>query len=273
MQTGSISETAASLTKARTRAEALAAFPGAMPADLDTAYAIQTAATTLWAEDIGGWKVGRIMGALQSALGADRFLGPIFAPGIRRTVPGEACPFPVPPGGFAALEAEFVLEIGRDAPADLRSWTPDAARAYVRRVHIGIEVAGSPLTPINDLGPLVSIAAFGNNIGLILGPAVPEWQDGAFETTLCTTWINGQRTGQAAATNLPGGPHAALAFAFEQAARLGRPLRAGDLISTGAVTGVHPIRLGQSCSADFGPLGRLDCVTVPMAPRPATQSR
>ena len=48
-----------------------------------------------------------------------------------------------------------------------------------------------------------------------------------------------------------GGPLAALAFALRCNACRGRSLRAGDLVSTGAVTGVHPIRAGQSGPGHF----------------------
>ena len=61
-------------------------------------------------------------------------------------------------------------------------------------------------------------------------------------------------------------PLAALAFALRCNARRGRPLRAGDYISTGAATGVHSIGAGQSAEAIFTGVGTLKCVTVPMTP-------
>jgi 2-keto-4-pentenoate hydratase len=63
-----------------------------------------------------------------------------------------------------------------------------------------------------------------------------------------------------------GGPLAALAFALRCNARRGRPLRAGELVSTGAATGVHAITAGQSAEAIFAGLGSLRCVAVPMTP-------
>jgi 2-keto-4-pentenoate hydratase len=63
-----------------------------------------------------------------------------------------------------------------------------------------------------------------------------------------------------------GGPLAALAFAVRCNALRGRPLRAGDYVSTGAATGVHPIAAGQSAEAIFTGIGSVRCRAVPMTP-------
>ena len=68
------------------------------------------------------------------------------------------------------------------------------------------------------------------------------------------------------AASVSGGPLAALAFALRCNARRGRPLRAGTLVSTGAVTGVHSIAAGQAAEAVFTGLGVLRCVAIPMTP-------
>ena len=48
----------------------------------------------------------------------------------------------------------------------------------------------------------------------------------------------------------------ALAFTLGKCARRGRPLRAGDVISTGMITGVHDIRPGQRSRHVFEGLRR-----------------
>jgi 2-keto-4-pentenoate hydratase len=72
--------------------------------------------------------------------------------------------------------------------------------------------------------------------------------------------------GRGNAAAVSGGPLAALAFALRCNARRGRPLRAGDLVSTGAVTGVHSIRAGQSAEAVFDGIGSLRCTATPATP-------
>ena len=86
------------------------------------------------------------------------------------------------------------------------------------------------------------------------------------ESLNCETRIDGAVVGRGNAAAVSGGPLAALAFALRCNARRGRPLRAGDFVSTGAVTGVHSIAAGQSAEAIFTGIGTLRCLTVPMTP-------
>jgi 2-keto-4-pentenoate hydratase len=168
--------------------------------------------------------------------------------------------------GFAAIEAEFVFQLAKDAPANVVDWTAETARRFVQAMFIGIEIASSPLVNINDYGPAVVTSDFGNNAGLLLGVAIPDWPLRAPESMLCETRIDGAIVGRGSAAGVSGGPLAALAFALRCNAQRGRPLRAGDYISTGAVTGVHAISAGQTAEAVFAGLGILKCRAVPMTP-------
>jgi 2-keto-4-pentenoate hydratase len=164
-------------------------------------------------------------------------------------------------GGTALLECEVIAVLGRDAPDD-DTITPEAARDLVADLHIGIEIAGSPMADINALGPLASVACFGNNNGAILGPPIPLWRRLDPGLLHCVALIDGQEAGRGDATRLPGGIWTALAFACARQARLGKPLKAGDIVCTGALTGMHPITVGQRARADFGALGQVECLAV-----------
>ena len=58
----------------------------------------------------------------------------------------------------------------------------------------------------------------------------------------------------------------ALAFAANKAASLGRPLRAGAYISTGMITGVHDILVGQGALLSFEGCGELRCRMIAAEP-------
>jgi 2-keto-4-pentenoate hydratase len=257
-------EIAASFVAARRRAHGLAKFPGLFPSDLEDAYTIQLAAIDLWSDTIAGWKVGRLSPALADRFGMDRFVGPVFASGVTRLDGGEEADFPVFVGGSAAFEAEYVMVLGEDQPPLQTGVDIDQARRLVGEVRIGVEVAGSPLAVMSDLDALASIADLGNNNGQIVGPAIPLEILGDPRGMTCSTSIDGTLMRGATAAELPGGPLTALAFALDQCARLGFPLKAGQFVSTGAVTGMHWIRAGQRCVADFGRFGRIDCLAVPV---------
>jgi 2-keto-4-pentenoate hydratase len=175
-------------------------------------------------------------------------------------------PFPVFEGGFAAVEAEFIVRLGADAEPDRTSWTAADAALLVGAMHVGIETAGSPLATINELGPTVVVADFGNNAGLIVGPVIPDWQRFAPDQLTSETFIDERRVGTGSAASVPGGPLGGLAFALARCARRGLPLKAGQLVSTGATTGIHDIRVGQSARVVFRGVAEIHCRAVQAQP-------
>ncbi|MFN3669796.1 MAG: 2-keto-4-pentenoate hydratase [Brevundimonas sp.] len=239
---------------------ALDVYPGALPDSLDAAYAIQDEAIAAWPDRIAGWKLGRINAPHDARFGAGRLAGPIFARNVW-TAGQTPTRFGVIDGGFAAVEAEYVLELGETAP-DRGDWTVETVAPLVSRAFVGVEIAGSPFAGINDHGPTVTASDFGNNAGLILGGAIADWRERLSDLT-CAVTINGRVVGRGGAAAIPGGPLDSLAFLLNLLHRRGRRLEAGQLVSTGAATGVHEILAGESAVADFGPDGRIDCVAVP----------
>lgn len=256
---------------ARLQAVALDGFPGTIPASLPEAYVIQAAAIRGWPDTLAGWKVGRITGQAEALHGVDRLIGPVFARKIQHSAGQAITTVTAIEGGFCAVEAELVFRLGRDAPATGASITGEAALDYADALLAGVEIAGSPLATINDLGPTVVVSDFGNNAGLVIGGPVRDWRArlGQLEAE---TRIDGAVIATGMDAGFPGGIAASLAFAIQQAARMGMPLKAGTYVSTGAITGVHDIRAGQSAEIRFGTDGRdgvLGVRCVPAIPQGA----
>lgn len=250
--------------EARLAARALPAFPGPLPAGLAQSYQAQEAAIGLWPDAIVGWKVGRIPPELQAELGATRVMGPVFRGHLWTADPADPTPLPVIAGGFAAVEAEYVYRIGRDLPADKLDWTPGEALAYVDALLVGVELAGSPLATINAIGPRAVATDFGNNAGLILGAEVPDWR--SRRAPDCQAYVEDDLVGEGAPESIPGGPPESLAYLAAACAARGRPLRAGQLVTTGAASGIHEIEAGQTARIVFGDLEEFRCIAVPALP-------
>lgn len=253
---------AATLVAARQARRALDGFPGAMPTTMAEAYRIQDAALSIWPDEVAGWKIGLVGAHLRQALKAERLSGPIFRKDVRLIAPGARLAFPVFVGGFAAVEGEFVFRMGEDAPAGKTDWTNDEASALVAALHIGVETAGSPMRMINDLGATAVGADFGNNFGVILGAEIADWRT-RLDDIAVTTAIEGKVVGTGSASSIPGGPLAGLCFLLAHLAERGRPLRKGQLVSSGAITGVHDILAGQSATITFEGCGAIECNAVP----------
>lgn len=254
---------ASAFTGARRAGASLPDFPGQIPPDLVSAYQVQDLAISQWDDEVVGWKVGFIAPERRDVSGDDRLLGPIFKRRLENATGGTAVDIQVFEGGFAAVEAEFVLELLEDAPADQLDWTPEQAEALPARLYIGVEVASSPLATINILGPLVVVSDFGNNNGLILGPEITHWTTRDDSELRAETLIEGEVVGTGGATRLPGGLRTAIAFALSRSAKRGRPLKRGELIATGNATGIHDISVGQTALVRFAGLGEIACRAVP----------
>jgi 2-keto-4-pentenoate hydratase len=240
----------------------LAAYPGQVPSDMATGYAVQEAAIGMWPEQIVGWKVGLVPPPLQASLGTAHLAGPIFLNTLARTDGVHPVALAAIPGGFAAIEVELIAAARVDAPPAKTEWTLPEAAEFTSDWHFGLEFAASPLASINDLGPTVVVSDFGNNSGLVLGPPVHPGLMSEPAKLTCRTQIDGKVVGVASVAALPGGPFAALRFLLGHLASRGRPLRAGQLVSTGAITGVHRIFPGQCGEIEFIGHGKIDVLVT-----------
>lgn len=245
---------------ARREARPLLTYPGVLPRSLDEAYRVQDRALAIGAGAIGGWKVGRIMLPASETVGSDRLAGPIFADSILVSHAGEKpVSMTVFEGGFGAAEAEFLLRVGEAPPAGKTEFSLDETATLIEAVHLGIEIASSPLATINDLGPAVTISDFGNNNGLVIGESIPDWRSFAFADWRVNLLVDGAEAGSGSASAMPDGPLGAARFLFGLLGRRGIAVERGQWISSGAVTGVHPVAPGACVEALFDGTHRVSC--------------
>ncbi len=256
------------LVTARARSEALSDFPGALPETLDLAYAVQTASIARWPDEIAGWKVGLIPEPYRVPLSAQRLAGPIFRSSIFTIKRRSTTTMPIFEGGFAAVEAEFVLKVAEDIQPTLREFSDEELEQLVSDVHVGVEIASSPMAAVNDLGPCCVVSDFGNNAGLLVGPAIPDWSALPPEALTACVSVDGAVVGRANATSIEGGLLQVLRYLIALCGRRGIVLNKGALISTGALTGIHDVTVNSKAEVDFGPFGCFDVQFQAMPPTP-----
>lgn len=246
-----IREISAVLTNARQERKALPGFPGPLPETLEDAYAVQLHSAANWPDEIGGWKVGGVPAAYIERFDETRLTGPIFKERIFHAVSGSETSMEVLPG-FAAVEGEWVFRLGESPRQDA--------------LHIGVEVASSPLPAINDLGPVAVICDFGNNNGLIVGPEIANWRDLDPGTVHLETEVEGTVVGTRIVTDFPQDALKALEFLRAHAAKHRIDLPVGTYCSSGAITGVHESRAGERSVCHFGQFGSLGVKFVAAKP-------
>ena len=243
------------LLDARLHGVALTAFPGELPCSLQEAYLSQDHAIQKRGGIIAGWKVGFIAPERRDAEGDERVLGPIFADLVAQADHEATLPWRFIAGGFAAVEAEYVLRLGSEVNAQTVFYD-EALQEVVASVHVGVELAGSALQPINKIGPMAVASDFGNNNGLILGPEIPLdprtlARSESWTALRARTLINGHEVGLGGAGSVPGTPWRAFTFALKRLVQRGYNLPAGTLIATGASTGIHDVVHGDGATLEF----------------------
>lgn len=248
--------------EARLKGVSVPGYPGGvLPQTMAEGYTVQDLAIDSWPDELVGWKVGLVAPQHRERLGAERLAGCIFKKNVWEATDAPT-PFRAIAGGFTAVEAEFIVRLGKDAPEGKTEWTAEEAADYVGELMVGVEIAGSPLATINALGPPIVASDFGNNDGQILSTVIENWRDIAWDDMPAETFVNGVSVGKGGAFSIPGSPLAALAFLLGHVASRGRPLKKGMLVTTGASTGIHGVAAGDSARVDFGRFGSVTCVAV-----------
>lgn len=241
---------------ARAKKTPLTVYPGAMPNTMAEAYAIQDRAIALDGRPVGGWKVGRIADDLVAHFADNRLAGPIFRDEIFDGDAGAVPAMPVYADGFAAAEAEVLLCLG-----DVGSGDHDmtSIRDCIAEVRTGIEIASSPFSEINRHGPAVTASDYGNNKGLVLGPAIPGWREADLTSMPVEFFIDGRVEGAATMATMLDGPFGSALFLIRTLRARGIAIPPGTWVSAGAITGIHEIRPGQRAEALFDGKIRVGC--------------
>ena len=255
------------LVDARLSAQLLEEFPGQLPTTLNQAYSVQAASIARWPDDVVGWKVARLPVDDRARFGQERLAGPIFRPMVRTVGRQATTAAEIFDGGFAAIEAEIILELGRDIAPDINTAAGDDLARAVSRAYCGAEIASSPMPFVIDLGAMSIISDMGINVGEIVGPEIPDFLSVPAEALTVTTSVDGEVVGEASPGTITGMPFDALRFLIEHCAVHGIELRSGTLVSTGMITGVHDVAVGSKARVDFGEYGWFDVAFEPVTPR------
>jgi len=202
--------------------------PALLPGDERAAYAVQDAVIRLLGADVAGWKVGAASPeALPSA-------APLLAPLVR---PSPAA-FAVAPDSLRGVEAELALSLARDLPLRSTPYGEDEAWDAVAAVHVAVELLDSRYLDRDRLPPAAALADNLSNGGFAFGPPIAGGRSIDFRTARASLSIDGREAKSAVGGNPAGHPSRLLAWLANHAASRGRPLKAGDIVTTGSHTGL-----------------------------------
>ena len=218
-----------------------------VPPDKDTAYRV----ARLVEEELGwlvvGWKIAAAKAEMQQALRTDSpIYGRVFAPGIKPSPTSvehvrQCSPIP---------EVEYMARLGADLPPRARPYTVEEVTEAMVSLHPGIELAECRFMHDDRFPPLPAILADGAGSGTLChGAAIDDWKKRDVanqEVVLSCNGVERRRGTAAAALDHPMVPVTWLA---NELSRTGIGLKAGQMISTGTLTGMLRPRRARPSSA------------------------
>lgn len=220
---------AAKLIEARRSGERIAVLsPDEIPATAAEGYAVQEAILQRLDIPVAGWKVGAASPA------AEPQAGPILADRLK---PSPAS-FALLPNAFRTVEAEIAVEMARDLPLRALAYTEDEVWDAVGALHVGIEILESSFIDRRRIAEHAVLGDLLNNGGYCYGGAVAAWRSLDLATPVATLWFDGKEIRRAQAGTPGGHPKRLVTWLANHAAARGRPLKRGDIVTTGSHTGM-----------------------------------
>ena len=230
------------------------------PADRAEGYAIQALLEHAGAGAPRGWKIAATNEEMRRALRTDSpIYGRVYAGCIAsspyRVARATLCS-PIP-------EVEYQVRLGADLPVREKPYTVEEVTDAVASLHPGLELAECRFIHDAAFPPLPAILADGAGCGtLIPGPAITDWRNrdiAGQEVTLSSNGTIRRRGTAAAALEHPLVP---LTWLANELSRTGIGMKAGQMISTGTMTGMLAPKPGETFVADFGPFGSVTLIVT-----------
>ncbi len=224
-----------------------------MPPDKEMAYRV----AALVAEELGwtvaGWKIAAMKEEMQKALRTDQpIYGRVFFPFVKPS------PVTVVHAKLASpiAEVEYQAKLGAGLPPRGKRYIVEEVADAVASLHPGLELAECRFIHDPAFPPLPAILADGAGSGTIVyGPAIADWRTRDIAGQEATLSANGKLRRKGTAAAALGHPMEPLTWLANELSRTGVGLKAGQMISTGTLTGMLAPKPGETYVADFGPFG------------------
>lgn len=231
-----------------------------VPPDKATAYRVAGMVAEELGWQVGGWKIAAQKEEMQRQLRTDSpIYGRVFADRIKTsplTVERSRLCSPIP-------EVEYQAKLGADLPPRARPYAVEEVTEAVASLHPGLELAECRFVHDERFPPLPAILADGAGNGTILyGPAIEDWRRRDIAGQEVTLTCNGVVRRRGTAAEALDHPMVPLTWLANELSRTGIGMRAGQMVSTGTLTGMLAPKPGETYVADFGPFGSVTLVVT-----------
>ncbi len=242
---------AARLIEARRSGERIAALADdETPKTAAEGYAVQEAMIHRLGIAVGGWKVGADNPT------AEPQAGPLL---VDRLKAGPAS-FAMLPNAFRTVEAEIAFIFGKDLPLRDQPYVEADIWEAIASLHVGIEILESSFVERRRLPPNAPLGDLLNNGGYTYGPALTDFRALDLVTPQGFVLIDGKEVRRAKSGTPGGAPGRLMAWLANHAAGRGRPLKRGDIVTTGSHTGMLDAPAGAHVTARFEGIGEASLI-------------
>jgi 2-keto-4-pentenoate hydratase len=227
--------------------------PRLVPPDTATAYRIAGMVAKELGWPVLGWKIAAFKEEMQKALRTD---SPIYG----RTYFVRETPFSVVHAVLASPipEVEYQAKLGIDLPPREKPYAIEEVTDAVASLHPGLELAECRFIHDAAFPPLPAILADGAGSGTIVyGAAIADWKTRDIAGQEATLSSNGRLRRKGTAADALDHPMVPLTWLANELSRTGVGLKAGQMVSTGTLTGMLAPKPGETYVADFGPFGSI----------------
>ena len=229
------------------------------PHDLDEGYEVQRALDALAGPSVG-WKIAATSAAGQQHLGVS---GPMVGRLYRSQARIDGARLSVGAMRMRSAEPEFAFRFGRDlvpgAEAPDREQVLDAVQSLV----LAIEVPDSRFADFAAAGApqLIADAMCGGHF--VLGREITDWRGLDLPGQRARMLRDGSEASAGSGSGVMGDPADALTWMVGEVLGRGWPLRAGEIVLTGASATPVEVDAGQVVVAEFEGLGTVSVEFVP----------
>ena len=151
-----------------------------------------------------------------------------------------------------------MARLGDDLPPRTVPYTVEEVTEGVASLHPGLELAECRFIHDENFPPLEAILADGAGGSMIVhGPAIENWREKDIASQQVTLSCNGKLRRQGTAADALDHPMVPLTWLANELSRTGIGMKAGQMISTGTLTGMLAPKPGQTFVANFGPFGEV----------------
>jgi 2-keto-4-pentenoate hydratase len=229
------------------------------------AYDVQRRIAALAGLKRAGWKVAATSQVAQVLLGVhEPATAPMFVADCHES-PAEVAIFA---GQSASVECELAFRFGVTLPPRKKTYGRAEVLEAVASVLPAIEVVGCRFEGgFAGLGGARLIADLAVNTAWVRGPERADWCGLDLERQPVRLIQAGRTVAEGIGANALGDPRRVLEWTANHLSRCGDGIAAGEVISTGTLTGVTAVNPGDHLLADFDELGRVE---VRFAARPRT---